>query len=272
MHLFKSSFVYNQGEQCDTEFNREEFQNNAVIIDAMAVIQALKGKWKTFGELCDAILYSILKLAREWKATRIDFVADRYPAISIKNPERARRAGNAGVQKVHVFSKDQNVPKQWKKFLSLGENKESLISFLCEHWRSYTSSRLGNLAVLYATSKEKCYSFSRGIADECLVVCNEVLELESNHEEADTRLLLHAAVANDRVIIKSPDTDVFLLCILMQRAIGKDVYFMTGTGNRFRLIDIQAVVETMDEKVCQCLPGFHAFSGILVFNLSLARL
>ena len=134
-------------------------------LNAMAVIQALKGKWKTFGELCDTIFYSILKLAREWKATRIDFVADRYPAISIKNPERARRAGNAGVQKVHVFSKEQNVPKQWKKFLSLGENKESLISFLCEHWRSYTSSRLGNLAVLYATSKEKCYSFSRGIAD-----------------------------------------------------------------------------------------------------------
>jgi hypothetical protein len=52
----------------------------------------------------------------------------------------------------------------------------------------------------------------------------------------------------------------------MQRAIGKDVYFMTGTGNRFCLIDIQAVVETMDEKVCQCLPGFHAFSGILVFK------
>jgi hypothetical protein len=198
---------------------------------------------------------------------------DTPPSASriLKEPEEPEMLES---RKFMCLSKEQNVPKQWKKFLSLDENKESLISFLCEHWRSYTSSRLGNLAVLYATSKEKCYSFSRGIADECLVVFNKVLELESNHEEADTRLLLHtkhAAVANDRVI-KSPDTDVFLLCILMQRAIEKDVYFMTGTGNRFRLIDIQAVVETMDEKVCQCLPGFHAFSGILVFNLSLARL
>ena len=193
----------------------------------MAVIQALKGKWQAFGELCDAIFSSILKLARQWKATRIDFVADRYPAISIKNPERTRRIGNVGVQKVRVFSKEQSVRKQWKKFLTLGENKESLISFLCEHWCTYASSHLSNLDVLYVTSKEKCYSFSCGMADNALVVCDEVSELKSSHEEADTRLLLHAkhaAIENDRVIIKSPDTDVFLLCIAMQRVIEKDLY------------------------------------------------
>ena len=190
----------------------------------MAVIQALKGKWKTFGELCDAIFSSILKLARLWKATRIDFVADRYPAISIKNPDRTRRIGNVGVQKVRVFSKEQSVPKQWKKFLTLGENKESLISFLCERWCTYASSHLSNLDVLYVTSKEKCYSFSRGMADNALVGCDEVSELKSSHEQADTRLLLHAkhvAIENDRVIIKSPDTDVCLLCIAMQRVMKK---------------------------------------------------
>ena len=56
---FKPSFVFYQDEQCNNEFDREEFHNNAVIVDAMAVIQALKGKWKTFGELCDAIFSSI---------------------------------------------------------------------------------------------------------------------------------------------------------------------------------------------------------------------
>lgn len=35
---------------------------------------------------------------------------------------------------------------------------------------------------------------------------------------------------------------------------------MTGTGNRFRLIPIYDNVEKMDDNVCQCLPGFHAFS------------
>ena len=91
--------------------------------------------------------------------------------------------------------------------------------------------------------------------------------MESDHEEADTRLLLHAqhaAVDSDRVIIKTPDTDVFILCIAMQRVIGKDIYVMTGSGNHFRMIPIMAITERMDEKLCQCLPGFHAFSGIVI--------
>jgi hypothetical protein len=175
-----------QGDHGDFQFDVERFENNALIIDAMAVLQARKGKWNTFGELCDAIFKGILKSAREWKATRVDFVANGYPSQSIKNPERNRRADTSGIQKVRVFNKDQNVPKQWKKYLSLGDNKESLVAFLCEHWRSYTSSRLGNLPSLYVTSKEKCFHFSCGISDEHVLLCDEVLELESDHEEADT--------------------------------------------------------------------------------------
>ena len=47
--------------------------------------------------------------------------------------------------------------------------------------------------------------------------------LESNHEEADTRLLLHAKHAmntNDAVTIRSPDTDVFILCAAMRKRLG----------------------------------------------------
>lgn len=230
----------------------------------MALIQSMKSKWKTFGELCDAIFNNVLKLAQQWKATRVDFVADRYLPISIKQSERSRRSENTGIQKLRVFNKDQNVPKQWKKFLGLGENKESLIQFLCEHWRSYVSSCLGHLLALYVTSKEKCYCITRARSDEDRVDCREMSDLESNHEEADTRLLLHANHAkdtNERIIIKSSDTDVFVLSIAMQRSIEKEIFFMTGTGNNFRLIPIKAIVEETDENLCQCLLGFHAFSG-----------
>ena len=84
---------------------------NALIVDAMAVLQALKGKWKTFGEFSDSIFDYLVKLARQYKANRLDFVADRYPAISIKNSERSKRA-TQGVQRVHILNKDQNIPKQ----------------------------------------------------------------------------------------------------------------------------------------------------------------
>ena len=235
-----------------------------MVIDAMALIQVLKGSWKTFGDLGDAIFKSVLKLAREWNCTRINFVADRYPVLSIKNYERSRRAANSGIQTVCIFDKNQNTPKQWKKFLSVGENKERLIEFLCQHWRTYYSHRLDNLSGLYVTSQEKCYRFTRSASDEDKVQCTKQAELASNHEEADTRLLLHAkhaATANDKVIVRSPDTDVVVLCITMQTAIEKDLFVLTGTGCRLRLVEIKATAESMDEALCRCLPGFHAFTG-----------
>ena len=121
-----------------------------------------------------------------------------------------------------MYNKEQQVPKQWKKCPSCSKNKELLIVFLCDHLRSYTTSRFQNLTVLYVTSEEKCFLFTCGSLNKQLVVCNEFIELRSNHEEVDTRLLLHAkhaALSSERIIVRSPDTDVFLLCIMMQHSI-----------------------------------------------------
>lgn len=259
--------VFILGEFACPDFVPHDDDKTAIIIDAMSLIQALTGKWKTFGEVSDSVFSIIIKLAHRWKATRVDFVSDRYYATSIKDCERGRRAANAGVQKIHIYDGEQRVPKQWKKFLNCGENKESLVEFLCQYWRRYPSSSFGALTHLYATSKEKCYLFSP-VSDESHgepADCTEVLELESNHEEADTRLLLHskhASESNDKIIVKSPDTDVFVLCVAMQSAIQKDMLFMTGTGSNFRVIPIKQIVDSLDDSLRQGLLGFHAFSGI----------
>ena len=237
--------------------------HNALIVDAMAVLQAMKGKWQTFGEFADTIFAYLVKLARQWKATKLDFVADRYPEISIKNAERTKRAAQ-GVQRVHILNKDQCVPKQWKKYMSCGKNKESLIAFLCDHWSNYVSSQLYSLQCMYLTSRDECYVFTSGDFEIDPVMRQDVPELQCGHEEADTRLLLHSkhvAEAHDRIIVKTPDTDMLVLCIAMQKTIGKDVFMMTGTGNKFRLIDTTAVSDALGEELCACLPGFQAFTG-----------
>ena len=252
-----------EDEAGNPEADMRAFNNNAIIVDAMAVVQSIKGKWKTFRELADAILNSLTKLARQWNCTRLDFVADRYPALSIKNTERRRRA-ERGTQRVHIFGKDQNVSKQWKKYLSCGENKESLVTFLCEHWRSCSSLRLGGISTMYVTVREKCYAISLGDSEDDPVKSEIVSILQSNHEEADTRLLLHAKHAtatHERIIIKSPDTDVFILSIAMQPSFPKELYMMTGTGNRFRCIPVSKISNKMGVEICGCLPGFHAFTG-----------
>ena len=103
---------------------------------------AMKGKWKAFGEFADAVVAHLVKLAGQWNATRLDFVADRYPEISIKNAERTRRAAQ-GVQRVHILNKDRCVPKQWKKYMSCGKNR--VIS--CFYVRSLGSLRFDDALV-----------------------------------------------------------------------------------------------------------------------------
>ena len=49
--------------------------------------------------------------------------------------------------------------------------------------------------------------------------CREVQAFRSNHEEADTRMILHAKYAartERRLVIQSPDTDVLILSATLE--------------------------------------------------------
>ena len=61
----------------------------------------------------------------------------------------------------------------------------------------------------------------------------EIPDLEAQHEEADTRLALHAAHAakagkQSVIIIISEDTDVFLICLAHCSMIGVPIFQKTG--------------------------------------------
>ena len=198
-------------------------ERNALIVDACAILHSMKGSWKTFSDFADATFAFLLRLACQSKAARLDFVADMYPEISIKNTERSRRAIQ-GVQIIRILNKNQNVPKQWRQFMRSGENKESLMAFLFEYWSMYETSKLNKLECMYITTKDKCYVLVPGSSPQAFLLHQEVRELESNHEEADTRLLLHskhASFSHDRIMVKCSDTDVLVLCIAIQTNIGK---------------------------------------------------
>ena len=67
--------------------------------------------------------------------------------------------------------------------------------------------------MLVVSHGEICHSI---VVNDAVVAVTEVPYLFSDHEEADTRLLLHAqqaAQAFSSVTIKSPDTDVMVLSI-----------------------------------------------------------
>ena len=195
-------------------------------------------------------------------AIKVGFCGRLLPRFEHQKAERNRRA-EKGVQRIRIFGKNQPVPRQWKKFLSRGENKESLMMFLGEHWRTYNSSQMQGVSSMFVTSKEKCHNLSCCALGNGTVVCEKCVALESDHEEADTRILLHAKHAMntcDSVIIKSPDTDVFILCTAMQRLLGsKDLFFMTGTGKKSRTLHMNAVSNALGENCVNACQAFMLF-------------
>ena len=85
-----------------------------------------------------------------------------------------------------------------------------------------------------------------------------------DHEEADTRLFVHAhhaAESGDTVVIKSPDTNVFVIALASQPAINATLIFDTESGNNERRIDISKVAAYFGPLWCKAIVGFHIFTG-----------
>ena len=166
--------------------------SDVLIVDAMALIQQQSHFPVTFGDLADNILKQLLSAAKRHHAQRIDFVGDRYKVASIKMLERTKR-GSMGHTLIRIQRRDQKLPKQMKKFLSSGQNKEGLLEFLVNDWMRCSPEVLGDTEV-YATRGEDCFRLY--VNEEGKTSVDEIADLHSDHEEADTRMFLHTAHAS----------------------------------------------------------------------------
>ncbi len=206
-------------------------RTDVLLIDGLALLQTMKDIPQTFGRLAEKILHSIISSARMVSAKRVDFVCDTYPTVSIKNTERERRS-SAGVTRIRIGSANQKVPRQFKKFLSLGENKTSLVEFIFQHLTSLDLTEEIRGIHMFFTHGPDCHELYVDYNNALHV--NVVQELFSNQEEADTRLILHAHHASsdhETTTIRSPDTDVFILLLHHRTELSTSVIFDTGSGN-----------------------------------------
>lgn len=91
-----------------------------------------------------------------------------------------------------------------------------------------------------------------------------VSALDCDHEEADTRLILHGLEAlesrYERLILMCNDTDVLLLAV---HFFGKDaeVYMMGGTSKEKKCYSVQKIAESLSPVLKDNLLSFHAFTG-----------
>ena len=225
----------------------------------MALLQSLTHIPDSFSDLAELVFNKVLHTAK--RASRVDFVSDLYPEISIKNTERSKRA-KGGTIRIKITGGTQKCPTQWKKFLSDGRNKTALIGCFLKEWTSDKYARKLGEKIIVLNVEEKCYKLQ---ASNEKVLATALPELDSNQEEADTRIFLHAfhgaQNGHSSIIVKSSDTDVEVLALYYRFDIHSRLYILSGTSKRSRIIDVSAVTENLGEDMCRALPGLHAFSG-----------
>ena len=105
---------------------------------------------------------------------------------------------------------------------------EQLLRFLVAEWKTPNLWEKLNDKQLYVASEETCLH----ITNEQWA---EVAGLSSNQEEADTRIILHAAHAAEEGhiagVVTAEDTDVMVLCLAFSSDISCPLFQKCGTRN-----------------------------------------
>ena len=147
--------------------------------------------------------------------------------------------------------------------MAKGSNKTGLLNFLAREWsQNAVYAEKIKERTLFITHGDNCTKLSA--SDGTITACT-VLELCSNQEEADTRMLLHANHASQNghqhIAIRSSDTDVEVLACYYQAVIAADITLISGTKSRSRIVSIRQVCEKLGREICEVLPSLHAITG-----------
>ena len=231
-------------------------ESSVHVVDGNALLHAMVHLPETFEGLATSVFNSLPR------ADTVHFVTDTYLDNSIKQTERLRRGCSSTYLIGGVKTK---LPRDFKTFLLSPENKHQLLEFLLTEWQSERyASKLHGRTVFFVRDKD-CFCLTS--VDGLTVAATQTLELVSNQEEADTRIILHCLHAAQQVpdtygiVVRSPDTDVFVLLLHYSFRIPHQLLFDTGCSSNRRVLDVHKLAKELEPDVCAALPSFHAFTG-----------
>ena len=218
----------------------------------MALIMAL-GKpsiCKTFGDLALEFI-KLLKTFLTPPSRRIDVVFDRYFKHSIKASTRQRRSKLTKGIGAKITDATTLLPKDWKTFMCLDQNKVNLVEFLAEQ------------IMQEEVDEDIDIIMSGGFQEEAQSIRGTPVNgLSSTQEEADTRMLLHAKHASEdsysRIIINSRDMNVLLLLLYHMDNLSTEVWMQFGTPNKPKYIAVHNI--HLPQSVRMSILAFHAIT------------
>lgn len=224
---------------------------SAIVVDGAAVVQMLKPiNAKTFGEYAENVF--IPYICRQLRfAQRVDVVWDRYDSKSLKDTTRVKRG--SGIRR--QVSLGAPIPSNWQDFLRCSDNKTALFTFLSDTVAN-TVFTSGKQVIITAGANVLCSPENYDTFG--LAPCN--------HEEADTRLLVHVADAvragHTKVIIRTVDTDVVVIAVACCNHLTcAELWLAFGAGKHLRYIPAHELCSAMGVNKSQALPIFHAVTG-----------
>lgn len=225
---------------------------DAYILDGAAVVQMLRpGMCKTFEDYRQKVFIPYL-IALLHQVSRIDIVFDIYKANSLKEMAREKR----GTGMKTIVLPNTTIPSNWAEFLRVDDNKTSLFHFLANSNLNDEVRCEGK--VVLATYDDQITVILGNICTNDIQPCN--------HEEADTRLILHCWHAGqffcNKVAIRTVDTDVVVLALcFFSRTNLIELWIDFGIGKNRRLMAIHEMALALGPQRCAVLPLFHALTG-----------
>ena len=223
-------------------------------LDGAAVVHLLPmTNITTFDEYADNVFIPHL-ISQLHNTKRVDVVWDTYIASSLK--ETAREKRGKGVRR--KVSGKTKVPGNWKEFLRDSANKQELFGFLSEKVASPCVNFPDGKSV-FITSGQNVVA--RG-ANHYMLPCD--------HEEADTRLLIHIQdsleTGSTTCLVRTVDTDVLVILIskfhdLVAIYPSADIWIAFGTGKDFVHLHVNSICHRLGKERSVALPGFHSFTG-----------
>lgn len=224
-----------------------------VVIDGGALIHTLPGtavQGKTFDVYFSKVFFP--RIRHELiRSRRVDIVWDDYRKLSIKGGTRQKR-GTGTRQRVTGCAK---VPANWQNFLANAENKKELFLFLSKR---AAEERFPDQKDLYITAEEQVQHVGGGLQmDQC------------NHEEADTRVLvhlLHALQTSTLGMVYTGDTDVVVILLSNFHHIkaenpAAEIWISFKVGKATKMLSLNAIATDLGMVLCKAMPLFHAFTG-----------
>ena len=200
-------------------------------------------------------------------APLVQLICDTYIHPSIKDPERMKR-GDSSETVYSITGPNQNVPRDWQKALDSSSFKESFLRFLSTEWQRQEYGVILGQRQIYLALDHKCFRYTVRYG---VIVREQVLALNSEHEEADTIIIYHLHKLTQEqpglsISVRCDDTDVLLLllyhvtCGNIQARVWMDAGKVFNNTRRYINIS-QIVMEESNPSLFDALLGFHAFTG-----------